>query len=187
MRSPHTTARESPHTATKPQHSQKKKKKITFRAWAAGELGNRSVWLLASTCSTLKGDWMHRIWPRGGWGWGWGACQWKGESSLVSLENPIVVWGEVGEGLEEELVGESPEFQPVCKVASVVSDSVQSYALAHRAPLSMGFSRKEYRSGLLFPSPGDLPDPGIKPTSLISPALAGRFFITSATWQGQHE
>ena len=44
----------------------------------------------------------------------------------------------------------------------------------HKAPLSMGFPRKEYWNGLPFPSPGDLPDPGIEPESLS--ALAGRFF-----------
>ena len=49
-------------------------------------------------------------------------------------------------------------------------------------PLSMGFSRQRYWSGLPFPSLGDLPNPGIEPESLRSPALAGRFFITSATW-----
>ena len=49
--------------------------------------------------------------------------------------------------------------------------------------LSMGFSRQEYRSGFPFPTPGDLPDPGIKPLSLASPALAGSFFTTSATWE----
>ena len=43
----------------------------------------------------------------------------------------------------------------------------------------MGFSRQEYWSGLPCPAPGDLPDPGIEPTSLTSPALAGRFFTTS--------
>ena len=42
------------------------------------------------------------------------------------------------------------------------------WTVAHQAPLSMGFSRQEYWSGLPFPSPGDLPDPGIKPSS---PAL----------------
>ena len=47
-----------------------------------------------------------------------------------------------------------------------------------QAPLSMEFSRQTYWSGLLFPLPGDLPDPGIKPTSLASRALAGRFFTT---------
>ena len=45
----------------------------------------------------------------------------------------------------------------------------------------MGFSRQEYWSGLPCPPPGDLPDPGIEPAPLISPALAGRFFTTSAT------
>jgi len=44
----------------------------------------------------------------------------------------------------------------------------------------MEFSRQEYWSGLPFPSPGDVPNPGIKPVSL---ALAGRFFTTSATWE----
>ena len=41
-----------------------------------------------------------------------------------------------------------------------------------------GISRQEYWSGLPFPSPGDLSDPGIEPASLMSPALAGRFFTT---------
>ena len=44
----------------------------------------------------------------------------------------------------------------------------------------MGFSRQEHLSGLPFPAPGDLPDPGVKLTSLTSLALAGRFFTTSA-------
>ena len=48
-----------------------------------------------------------------------------------------------------------------------------------QAPLSMGFSRQEYWSGLPFPSPGDLPNPEIIPTSLMSPALAGGFYTTS--------
>ena len=53
----------------------------------------------------------------------------------------------------------------------VVSDSVTSWTVAHQAPLSMGFFRQEYWSGLPFPPPDDLPDPGIKPTFLASPAL----------------
>ena len=55
-----------------------------------------------------------------------------------------------------------------------MSNMTQSTA-AHQAPLSMGFSRQEYWSGLPFPPPRDLPDPGIETTS---PALTGRFFIT---------
>ena len=52
-----------------------------------------------------------------------------------------------------------------------------------QAPLSMRFSRQEYWSGLPFPPPGDLSNPGINPASLMSPALAGGFFTTRATWQ----
>ena len=47
----------------------------------------------------------------------------------------------------------------------------------------MGFSRQEYWSWLPVPSPGDLPKPGIKPMSLMSPAVGGRFFITSTNWE----
>ena len=57
------------------------------------------------------------------------------------------------------------------------------WTATHQDPLSMGFSRQEYWSGLLRPPPGDLPDPGIKPPSLMSPALADGFCTTSATWE----
>ena len=55
--------------------------------------------------------------------------------------------------------------------------------VAHQASLSMAFSRQEYWSGLPCPYPGDLPDPGIEPASLMSPALADGFFTTSTTWE----
>ena len=48
---------------------------------------------------------------------------------------------------------------------------VSLWTVVHQAPLSMGFPRQEYWSGLPFPSLGDLPNPGIKPASLVSPAL----------------
>ena len=61
--------------------------------------------------------------------------------------------------------------------------SVQRFAtpwtVAYQVPLSVGFSRQEYWSGLPFPSPGDLPNPGIEPSSLVSSALAGGFFTTA--------
>ena len=57
--------------------------------------------------------------------------------------------------------------------------------VARQAPLSMGFPRQEYWSGLACPPPGELPDPGIEHMSLMSPALAGRFFTTSTTWEAQ--
>ena len=52
-----------------------------------------------------------------------------------------------------------------------------------QAPLFMGFSRQERRRMWLCPPPGDLPYPAIEPLSLTYPALAGRFFTTSATWE----
>ena len=52
------------------------------------------------------------------------------------------------------------------------------WTVAHQAPLTMGFPRQEYWSGLPCPSPGDLPDPGMESGSLTSPALAGRFFTS---------
>ena len=59
---------------------------------------------------------------------------------------------------------------------SVMSDSFATpWTAACQVPLSMGFSRQGFWSGLSFPSPGDLPDPGIE---LVSSALARRFFIT---------
>ena len=80
-------------------------------------------------------------------------------------------------------------FSPSCAVCCVLShfNSVQLFmtpwTVGYQAPLSMKFSRQEYWSGLLRPPPGDLPDPGIEPVSLISPVLAGGFFTTSATWE----
>ena len=56
------------------------------------------------------------------------------------------------------------------------------WTVAFQAPLSMGFSRQEYCSELLCPPPGNLPDPGMEPVSK-SPALAGGFFTTTATWE----
>ena len=57
------------------------------------------------------------------------------------------------------------------------------WTVAHRAPLSMGFSGQKYWSGLLCLPPGDFPNQGIEPMSLMSLALAGRFFTTNATWE----
>ena len=67
---------------------------------------------------------------------------------------------------------------------SVVSTSllpVDSWTVTNQVPLSMEFARQDYQSRLPFPTPWDLPDPGIEPASGASPALAGGFFTTSAT------
>ena len=61
------------------------------------------------------------------------------------------------------------------------------WTVPHQAPLSMGFSRQEYWSGLPCLPPGDLPDPGVEATSLKSPALADGFFTTSATWKAPRQ
>ena len=63
-------------------------------------------------------------------------------------------------------------------MCSVVSDSVTPWVAVFQAPLSMGFSRQEYWNGLPFPSPVDLPNPGMEPAFSMSPALAGEFFTT---------
>ena len=73
----------------------------------------------------------------------------------------------------------------VC-VLSHVQLFVTPCIVAHQAPLSMELSRQEYWSGLAFPTPGDLPDPGIKPGCPAFSALAGRFFTISATWEAPH-
>ena len=69
------------------------------------------------------------------------------------------------------------------KSLSLVRLSATSWTVACQAPLFMRFSRQEYWSELPCPPPGHLPDPGIEPTSLTYPALAGWFFTTGTTWK----
>ena len=57
------------------------------------------------------------------------------------------------------------------------------WTVACQTPLSVGFSRQEYWSGWPCPPRGDLPNPGIELTSLMSPALTGGFFSPSTTWE----
>ena len=77
----------------------------------------------------------------------------------------------------------SSSFPSVLSCFSPVWLFVTLWTVAHQALLSIGFFRQEYWSGLPFPSPGDLCNPGIKRLSLTSPALAGGFFPTSTTWE----
>ena len=69
----------------------------------------------------------------------------------------------------------------------VLADSATPWTVAHQTPLSMEFSRQEYQSGLLFASPGYLPDPGIESMSPASPALAGRFFTAEPPGLGRSQ
>ena len=71
----------------------------------------------------------------------------------------------------------------MCYVASSVRLFTTLWTAACQAPLSIGFSGQEYWSGLPCPPPGDLPDPETETMSLMSPALAGGFFITGTTWE----
>ena len=84
------------------------------------------------------------------------------------------------------------KIDTICRLKSesvshaVVSDSLQPQGLQPaRLLCPLQFSRQEYWSGLPFLPLGDLPDPGMEPSSPVSPALAGRFFTTSTTWEAQ--
>ena len=92
------------------------------------------------------------------------------------LENPM------NRGQESKINWETGIIYTLCMFVfsrSVMSDSfVTPWTVAHQAPLSMELPRQEYWSGLPFPTPGDLLDPGIEPASLASPTLAGGFFTT---------
>ena len=84
---------------------------------------------------------------------------------------------------------DSPLFHTCTRVPSRfcrVRLCVTLWTVARQAPLPMGFSRQEYWSGLPCPPPGNLSDPGIEPTSLMSPALVGGFFTTSTDWKPVH-
>ena len=91
-----------------------------------------------------------------------------------------------GASLVGQMVKNPPAMQetlPHSKVNQLWVAGAQSrltlcvpWPVAHQAPLFMGFSRQEYWNRLSFPPPGDLPDSGIEPASLVSPALAGGFF-----------
>ena len=71
------------------------------------------------------------------------------------------------------------------KSLSHIRLSTTPWTVARQAPLSMGFSRQEYWGGLPFPSPGDRPDPGTEPTSLMPPVLVGGFFNTAPAGKPQ--
>ena len=75
-----------------------------------------------------------------------------------------------------------PGPRPVSSLSCVWLFATPS-TVAHQVPLPLEFSSQKYWSGLLFPFPGDLPDPGIEPESIASSALAGGLCTTSTTWE----
>ena len=131
----------------------------------------------------------------------WWACDYPVHGSKVAdvevqAASPHTLgWSWVGGGWVGNLSG--PNYQCVLRKGKWVlifcalshCNCVRLFAtlwtVACQAPLTMGFSRQEYWNGLPCTSPGHLPDPGIEPESLMSPAMAARFFTTSAKWGAQ--
>ena len=111
--------------------------------------------------------------------------QWGIAAALTLLLLHCTLFGnKSGMRISYVTAGEKLLYFPVytCTCALLLSRvqlSAASQTVAHQASLSMGFPRQEYWSGLPFPPPGDLPDPGIEPASLVSPALAGGFVMTA--------
>ena len=102
--------------------------------------------------------------------------RWKGRSKLLESNLPSD---------PKDLKGIRELCVCVLSFYNLVQLFVTPWMVACQAALSMRFSRQEYWSGFPFPIPGDLPDPGIIPTSHMSPVLAGGFFTTSTIWEAQ--
>ena len=100
----------------------------------------------------------------------------------MATHSRILCWGPNESDMTEWLSTQHRHWILVC----AQSCSLVWLSTTYQAPLSLEFSRQEYWRGLPFPSPGDLPDPGIEPESSVSTALAGRFFTTESpgkpTW-----
>ena len=111
--------------------------------------------------------WHHQL---NGHGFGWTPAVCDGQGGLACCSS----WGRKESDTTEWAEMNWSHFSRVWLFAIL-------WTIVHQAPLSMGFSRQEYWSGLPSPPPGDLPDPGTKPSSLTSPALAAGFFTTTAT------
>ena len=107
------------------------------------------------------------------------------EGALGSPSQHPHIWASAGvAGGMSGLAGRScREYKWQVHVCSALSNSATPWTVTRQAPLSMEFSRQDYWSALPFPPPGDLPNPKILPTSLVSPALAVKFFTTSTTWE----
>ena len=97
--------------------------------------------------------------------------------STVIHQKPEIKKAYIRNSLVVQWLGIHTHCRGTC-VLSPVWLFAAPWTVGHQAPLSMGFSRQEYWTGLPFPMPENLPDPGMEPTFLVSPALAGRFFST---------
>ena len=105
---------------------------------------------------------------------------WSWEGTGKEAENQYQVSGKRTRGVRN--LDKDVQWRTCCAhlcthAHASMSDSETPRTVAHLAPQSMGFPRQGYWSGLSFPTPGDIPDPGFK-VSLVSPALAGGSFTT---------
>ena len=144
----------------------------------------------------MQEEWMwcleRLIWQSHGWWMEVKKC-WRPEEYidwLLQLSPPGVIVIISSQGSGSKSGNRNEKKQTILKILwSTIScfSHVRLFAnlwtIARQSPLFMGFSRQEYWSMLPCPPPGNLPDPGLKPTSLTFPALAGRFFTTSNTWE----
>ena len=119
----------------------------------------------------------------------------------VPVRMPNAQWGQIHQNIgdwsrERLLARPCKETRLLMPVSNLLFSAPQSvlvaqscltlcdpWTVAHQAPLSVGFSKQEYWSGLPCASLGDLPPPGIESASLMSPALAEKLVTTSATWE----
>ena len=111
---------------------------------------------------------------------------WVGEAIYLILYSPLLLLPSIFPSIRvfsNELPAYALHLACVLSCFSHVQLFATLWTVVCQASLSKGFSRQEYWSGLPCPLPGDFPNPGTKPWSLMSPALAGRFFTTSATWE----
>ena len=146
-------------------------------------------------CNLGRIGWSSCWCPRMYWCWGRRSLQSElGAQSLRGFHQQLhlYIWPRWGRNPGLPLLDLAPASDSLCNHCMCVCVlnhfsrvwlCVTLGTVAHQAPLSIGFSRQEYWCGLPFPSPGDLPDPGIELGYLMSPVWKGRFFATSATWE----
>ena len=120
-------------------------------------------------------------------------CEENGEMMDKGNKLPVLRWSSLDLMYNTMIVVNNKTVLCTWKLLRVLShvwlcgpmDSISLGSSACQSPLSIEFSRQEYWSMLPLPTLGDLSDPEIKPASLVSPTLAGRFFTTNVTWENQ--
>ena len=105
---------------------------------------------------------------------------------MVTLQSLLIMNAKTFKKWDIQKVSVIPEHACVLSCFSCVWMCATPWTATCQAPLTMGFSRQEYWSGVPCPPPGDFPNLGIEPMSPMSPALAGGFFTTSTTWEACH-